>query len=265
MENNPVTVYLGRHYQVVSDEHLYLLRISVGLAGGLTMLAALYLMELYARTTPAYMLLIGTELVLIPVTVSIALILTAGFTGTHAADDDLALLRLTTISSREMADGYIAAAEVRLKWLWAVGVGLVPQGVIVLAFFLGSILIIVDCFGPGGCGPEVAFLYIGQGFIPALIIGGLLYFVGKRLYQMGIYAGVWLGFRWKDRAQIAAGGIVFSALVIAIPLVWWQVMNFFDAGRIHDLLACVALPLIGLLVLLPFKRFMLWFTRNALN
>lgn len=254
MDENPIYRHFTHSSGWPTQRQARWLAVGVGVLGGGLALAALYLIEadvLPFFTTLTWFLpasIIGST-ILVP---SLALIISALFAASQNNKDGLALIRLSLIPANQIADGYAAGAEYRLHVLRAAIVGLLPPAVVPVSYLLGHFIMIIDCFGPGGCPPSVIVDYFLAGSIPGIIIAALMYWNGVMLYRLAIHAGVWIGFRWQEKASTVAGSAILVVWLAFVPIVWRITYQFLDRENFS-----LCLPMVGIMPITAVTLFFL--------
>ena len=263
MEDNPVYRHLTQDFHQLSCLMMGLLIASVGVFGGSTAVVAAYYVEANrgALAPIALMVALGLSSVgFIFVAPSFALMIAMLFTKKSAPQQGLAILWLTNISAQQIADGYIAAVERRLCTLRVIGLSLIPQTVAIFAYLIGSTFVIIDCIGPSGfvqCGSNNVFVYLFYGTIPAVFVVGMLAVVGILLLQLATATGIWVAFRWREKAPIMAAGILLDAWVVLILLMLPATQSYIVPAAINYVIAAtVAIPILWALV---------WFARRGVR
>src|SRR5205823_6059729 len=116
----------------------------------------------------------------------------------------------------------------------------IPPVTILFAFGIGSTALSFDCMRLGNCIPGIVLLDMILGALPALIAAGLLAGLGVLISKLAISTGVWLGFRWKDRAPAAAGALLLIGLALLAILGGLAVQSVVSTG----LLACLPITIL---------------------
>lgn len=199
MKDNPIYLHLTRDFHQPTSRIERLLLFAVGILGTSAAGGAVYYEWTFVSIVIVLVLSISS-LGFVVMASSLALIVAALFTAKDAHEESLAVLRLTNITSRQIVDGYIGAVAYRLRILQVIGIGLVPQTIVILASYLSS--------------PFYSSLL--SVCIPAIFITGMLTAMTILLCSLAIIAGVWVGFRWRGKALGVAGGILLVAWIVFI-------------------------------------------------
>ena len=255
MEDNPVYRYLTRNLPQPSRRKARLLQALIGILGGCGAIGVVYYMNTSRESFVAYALLIMLGLSSVGftfITPSLALLIAASFTAKHTSQKNLAVLWLTNISPQQLINGFIGTVTYRLRLLRVIVIALVPQMVIVVAYFMHSRVGILDCLGPGGCDPDAILFYLLDGLLPAILVAGTLVGMGIVLFRLATATGVWAGFRWREKAPIAAGSILLVAWMTLIVLVLLSII-----GLVFE--ACI---IAGVFIVLPILWYLTWLVQG---
>jgi hypothetical protein len=228
MLRHPMFRALTEHSKTPFDPYLGVLSVIIGIAGMALMLGLMYLAETQSWIATVAVVVGLLSLSLVVVIPAFALILTTLFVKTGSAQEQLAMIRLTNLSGKEIAGVYTAASRYNLRVLKAAGRGLIPMPFLVLAFMIGTNIIIFDCFTPP-CG-SLILGYTFAGFVPALVLGAFLFWSTTLLYGAAINTGVWIGFKYHDAAPGVAGGILVTVFVLLMPLAFLGLRQFMFMG-----------------------------------
>lgn len=142
---------------------------------------------------------------------SICLVGAVLLVGRAAAEDQIALLRVTGLPGRAMVDGFIGGIAARMRLVQSLGLWL-PGGLI------GGEVAALVLLGP----PDLVIVWLVLAIAAALPITGiwlLLYGLGQVLTHLGVMVGL----RWPRRAVgigagMALGVIVLLALAAAVAV-----------------------------------------------
>jgi hypothetical protein len=247
-QDNPLFNQLMQRQRVLSSSRTRIISLLVGFVGIAAMAGPLYSGSLTLLSA-------ASLLVIIP---SVALIITAVFSGRYADENQRALLRLTHVTSAQMLRGYVDAAIEQGKWLRSLSIGFGLQGGIALFFAVGTDLVGCD---PLNCGSEYAFFFLICGLPPALVIAGVLTALSLRLLRLATDTGVWLGINWGGQAAGVAVAISVAYLIALVLLCWVLILNFFVFAPL--VLTCAS-PLI-ILGIDWLARIVIKQTQNALS
>jgi hypothetical protein len=162
---------------------------------------------------------------------AIALLTATLLTSRHAELEHLMLVQLTSLSPKEIVQGYIDAASYHLRVLRAIAMALVISGVISSSLYIG--LAANQCLADY-CTVTAAILYLLAGLMILSIMISILLAVGISCSELAVNVGVWIGLTWH-RAALA---VAVSILGILVPIVT-------GVGVLFGMLFSGASPILG--------------------
>lgn len=255
MKDNPIYLHLTRNSRQLSSRMKWLLVAVIGVLGGSLAVGAVCYVEALGGTAAvaALLLVLGVGSVGFVVLVPLLVLLVATlFTAKSIPQESSTVLWLTNITARQIVDGYIQTVTYHLRMLQVIGVGLVPQIVVTLAYYLSR--------------PREPFaLYLLLGSIPAIVITGALVAMSMLLCRLAIAAGVWMGLHWHQQIAVVVVGILLFAWGLFIL---WGLLNMrsFNSEMIIVYAGIVALMTVAAAPLLSlFTRFVRWGAYRAMG
>ncbi len=143
-------------------------------------------------------------------------VVTAGVTSAQVVENQaFQVMRLSQISERDIASGFIATAVYRLRGLWMVFGGLVIPYQVESIHSRVSIIYTLACLS----GPCTSFI-LSEVLLQEIVFG-LLFAICNTAYFIALYCfaaalGVWVAFRHREIGKTLAWSLIWLLLVWAV-------------------------------------------------